>query len=159
MADDNKRTFKDPVDWDQLYPGRFLKAGEFQGKKPTLTITAVKLDELEGTKGKQIKGIIHFREVDRALALNRTNGVCIRAMFGKHLPDWIGKRVTLYAAPYEGDVAIRVWGSPDIPADFDAKIELPRKRPFTMKMTKVLPPQKGAAPANNSTNEDDDNGQ
>lgn len=147
MNDESKRIFKDPVDWDQLYPGRFLKAGEFQGKKPTLTMTAVKLDELEGTKGKQIKGIIHFKEVDKALALNRTNGVCIKAMFGRHLAEWIGKRVTLYAAPYEGDEAIRVWGSPDISADSEVKVELPRKRPFNMTMHKVLPPA-----ARNATN-------
>jgi hypothetical protein len=158
MAEE-KRVFKDPVDWDQLYPGRFLKAGEFLGKKPTLTMTAVKLDELEGTKGKQIKGIIHFKEVDKALALNKTNGICIKAMFGKVLKEWIGKRVTLYAAPYEGDEAIRVWGSPDIPADMvDIAIELPRKRPFKMTMHKVLP-KSAQAPTNNETTGGDDDGQ
>jgi hypothetical protein len=144
MDDDSKRTFPTPVDWDQLYPGRFLKAGEFNGKKPTLTITAVQLDELEGTKGKQIKGLVSFKEVDRQLALNRTNGVCIKAMFGRLLSDWVGKRITLFAHPYEGDVCIRVWGSPDIPQDFEAKVELPRKRPFNMTMHKVLP--KSASP-------------
>jgi hypothetical protein len=136
---ETKRTFPDPVDWDQLYPGRFMKAGEFQGKKPTLTITAVKLDELEGTKGKQVKGIISFKETDKALALNRTNGICIKAMHGKKVQEWVGKRITLYAAPYEGDEAIRVWGSPDIEADFETKVELPRKRPFNMTMHKVVP--------------------
>lgn len=152
MAEE-KRTFKDPVDWDQLYPGRFLKAGEFQGKKPTLTITAVKLDELEGTKGKQVKGIIHFKETEKALALNRTNGVCLKAMFGRMVQTWVGKRVTLFAAPYEGDEAIRVWGSPDIAEDLEVRVELPRKRPFNMTMHKVVKP--GAAAPNNNTGGDD----
>lgn len=138
-----------PVDWDQLYPGRFMKAGEFNGKKPTLTITAVKLDELEGTKGKQVKGIIGFKETEKALALNRTNGICIKAMFGRKVQEWVGKRVTLFAGTWDGEECIRVWGSPDIEADFEAKIELPRKRPFNMTMHKVVPNVRPVTPASN----------
>lgn len=134
----NEKNLPTPVDWDELYPGRFMKAGEFKGKKPTLTIAAVKIDELEGNKGKQVKGIIFFKETEKQLALNRTNGICIKAMHGRKVQEWVGKRITLYAAPYEGEEAIRVWGSPDIDSDFEAKIELPRKRPFNMTMHKVV---------------------
>lgn len=140
--DDNRRTFPDPVDWDQLYPGRFIKAGEFMGKKPNLTITAVKLDELEGNKGKQVKGIISFRETEKALALNRTNGICLKAMFGRKVQDWVGKSVALYAGEWNGEECIRVWGSRDIAADMEVSVELPRKRPIKMTMHKV--PPKGA---------------
>jgi hypothetical protein len=139
MAAEMKRVFEKPVDWDQLYPGRFMKAGEFKGKKPTLTIVSVDLDELEGTKGKQIKGIITFKETERALALNRTNGVCLKAMFGRLLADWVGKRVTLFADQWDGEECIRVWGSPDIPEDREIVIELPRKRPIKKTMHKVVP--------------------
>jgi len=142
------RTFADPTDWDQLYPGRFMKAGEFQGKKPTLTITAVKLDELEGNKGKQVKGIISFKETEKALALNRTNGICIKAMFGKKVQEWVGKRITLFAGTWNGEDCIRVWGSPDIPAEFNAKVELPRKRPFDMTMHKVVKGGPQSVPSN-----------
>ena len=41
----DQKTLPKPVDWDELYPGRFLKAGEFKGKKPTLTIAAVNIEE------------------------------------------------------------------------------------------------------------------
>ena len=34
------------MDYDLLYPGRFLKSGEFEGKDRTLTITAVRVEEL-----------------------------------------------------------------------------------------------------------------
>lgn len=139
MSAEERRVFEKPTDWDQLFPGRFMKAGEFKGKKPTLTIAAVELDELEGTKGKQIKGIISFKETEKALALNRTNGVCLKGMFGRSVQEWIGKRVTLFADQWNGEDCIRVWGSPDIPEDKELVIELPRKRPIKKTMHKVLP--------------------
>jgi hypothetical protein len=128
---------KKPVDWDELYPGRFIKAGEFKGKKPTLTIKDVNLEELEGNKGKQIKGTIAWEETPKMLALNKTNGICLKAMFGKKLADWKGKKVTLFAAPYEGEEAIRVWGAPHLKEDIQVEIALPRKRSFNMTLHAV----------------------
>src|SRR5688572_28279456 len=116
-----------PVDWDELYPGRFLKAGEFKGKQVTLRIASVDVEELIGDKGAQIKGIISFVKTDKKLALNRTNGICIKEMFGKKLPEWVGKRITLFPSQCNGEDCIRVWGSPDIPADKEIMVSLPRK--------------------------------
>lgn len=138
MAQDKEKVFPDPVDWDQLYPGRFLKAGEFQGKKPVYTIARVKLHELEGDKGKQIKGVVYFTDCEKSLALNKTNGICLKAMFGRMLADWSGKRVQLFAGQWDGDDCIRVWGSPDIKQDFEVEVSLPRKRPFKMTMHRTL---------------------
>lgn len=139
-----EKVFPKPVDWDELYPGRFLKAGEFKGKKPTLTITEVEIKELIGDKGPQIKGVISFSKTEKKLALNKTNGICLKAMFGRKVQDWIGKRVTLFAGIWNGEECIRVWGSPDISADQVAEVSLPRKKPFKMTLHKVLPP--GAGP-------------
>jgi hypothetical protein len=126
------------MDFDQLFPGRFLKAGEFQGRAVTLTITAVALEDLPQEKGgDRAKGIVSFAESKRQLVLNRTNGECIKAMFGRNTDDWIGKRVTLYPAPYEGDIAIRVKGSPDIEKNLTVEIKLPRKRPYNVTLEKT----------------------
>ena len=125
------------MDFDALFPGRFLKAGEFQGKAVTLTIAAVKVEDLEGDNGSKTKGIVSFAESKRQLVLNRTNGECIKAMFGRNTDDWIGKRVTLYPAPYEGDIAIRVKGSPDIEKSLTVEIKLPRKRPYNVTLEKT----------------------
>lgn len=138
MAKEQEKTFPDPVDWDQLYPGRFIKAGEFQGKRPVYTIAKVKLHELEGDKGKQVKGVIYFNEIEKQWALNKTNGICLKAMFGRNLPDWVGKKVQLFAGQWDGDDCIRVWGSPDIKDDFEVDVALPRKRPFKMTMHRTL---------------------
>lgn len=127
-----------PTNFDELYPGRFLKAGLFKGAKPTLTIKDVDIEELEGQIGKkQSKGVISFVERPMELCLNKTNGLCLKAMFGKELQNWIGKRVTLFAGQWEGEECIRVWGSPDITEDSVIKIELSRKKPFNMTMHAV----------------------
>jgi len=145
MAEQAK-VFPTPVDWDELYPGRFLKAADLKGKKVTLKISGVKLEELIGDKGPQVKGLISFDKTEKQLALNKTNGICLKDMFGKKVQEWIGKRVTLFPTTYNDDDCIRVWGSPDIEADRQVAIQLPRKRPFQMTMHKVV---LGGAPAAN----------
>jgi predicted YcjX-like family ATPase len=130
---------KDVQDFDELYPGRFIKAGDLKGRDVTVTISKVHVEELEGTK-KQSKGILSFRESPKELVLNRTNGECIKAMFGRRLTDWTGKRITIYPAKIESDLAdlaIRVRGSPDLSADVTFMLSLARKRPreTTLKKT------------------------
>jgi hypothetical protein len=158
MTDGEEKVFPNPIDFDELYPGRFMKAGELQGRKPTLKITSVKIDELEGDKGKKIKGVITFERADpnapKDLALNKTNGVCLREMFGRQVQAWVGKRVTLFAVTIEsgtfkGKEAIRIYGSPDIEKETEVTITLPRKRPVKMTMHKTLP--KGAPAAQTGT--------
>jgi len=127
-----------PTVFDQLYPGRFLKAGELLGKKVTLTIADVDVEELEGDGGaKKVKAIISFRETKKQLVACKTNGLCLREMFGKELANWTGKRVTLFEDTWNGEPCTRVWGSPDIAADFDVEVALPRRRPFKKTMHRV----------------------
>lgn len=129
-----------PVDWDELYPGRFLKASDFKGKPVTLRIASVKIEELVGDKGPQIKGVIGFEKTEKQWALNKTNGICLKDMFGKKVQEWVGKRVSLFPSTWDGEDCIRVWGSPDIEAEKVVVIALPRKRPFNMTMHKVEAP-------------------
>lgn len=142
-----------PVDFDELYPGRFLKAGLLPQNGLTLTISDVDREELEGDKGKKVKGYLSFADHEMQLVLNKTNGLCLKAMFGPTLSAWIGKRITLFRAKWDGEDCIRIWGSPDIEGDLDVQIALPRKRPFTMKLRgrKV---QVAAQPASRSQRHD-----
>lgn len=153
MATQQQKSFPKPVDWDELYPGRFIKAGEFKGKKPTLTITDVKVDELIGDKGPQVKGVISFKETEKQWALNKTNGICLKEMFGRKVQEWVGRRVTLFASTWDGEECIRVWGSPELADDREVTIALPRKRPFAMTMHKVVSGSPRAVPpANGASN-------
>lgn len=128
-----------PSVYEQLYPGRFLKAAELLGKKVTLTIDDVDMEELEGDGGeKRAKAIVSFKETEKKLVLCKTNGICLRDMFGKVIAGWIGKRVTLFEDQWNGEPATRVWGSPDIAEDLEVEIALPRRRPFRKTMHKVV---------------------
>jgi hypothetical protein len=138
MNQEQPRKRPKPVDFDQLYPGRFIKSGELLGKKVTLTITAVDLEDLEGGDGtKKAKAIISFDETEKKMVACKTNGICIREMFGKVLAAWIGKRVTIFPDTWNGEPCIRVWGSPDIEADKEVEITLPRRRPFKKIMHRI----------------------
>ena len=133
----NDKVLPKPVDWDELYPGRFLKAGDFKGKQVTLTMSEVKIEELVGDKGPQIKGVISFEKTEKQWALNKTNGLCLKAMFGRKVQEWVGKRVTLFPSNWNGEMCIRVYGSPDIDEEMEVPIALPRRRPFNMTMHKT----------------------
>ena len=135
-----------PSVFDQLYPGRFLKAGELLGKKVTLTIRDTDLEELVGDDGKpKAKAVVSFRETDKQLVLCKTNGICLKEMFGVQLAEWVGKRVTIFPDVWNGEPAIRVWGSPDLQADRDVQITLPRRKPFRKTLRRVDPAAKEAA--------------
>lgn len=146
-------------DYDELFPGRFLKAGELKERDVTLQIAAVEIEEMpdeQGSKvnkeGKRVKvrGILSFDKTSRQLVINRTNGESLKAMFGRKTMDWVGKRVTLYPAIVEsfGEQvpAIRVRGSPDLPSDLVAELQVGRKtRKATFKRTGAASKQSAAA--------------
>lgn len=133
---------KRPENWDQMFPGRFLKAGLLNDKKVTLTITDVILEKLpDEKKGEVVRGILCFKQTPFQLAINKTNGVCLRAMFGKKPLEWAGKRVTFQSEldNFGKDKvdAIRIYGSPDINEDIEVEIRMPKKKPKARKLFKV----------------------
>ncbi len=141
--DEPKRLPKPSV-FDQLYPGRFIKAGELLGKKVTLTIRDVEMEELQGDDGaKKAKALVSFTESPKMLVLCKTNGICIREMFGKVLAAWVGKRITVFEDTWNGEPCVRIWGSPDIAKDFDVEVALPRRRPFKKIMHAMVPKSAG----------------
>jgi hypothetical protein len=136
MIDEQKKHPK-PTSYDQLYPGRFIKAVELLGKKVTLTIADVELEDLEGDDGKKTKALMRFKETPKMLVLCKTNGLCVKEMFGKEIVNWIGKRVTIFEDVWNGEPATRIWGSPDLPEELEVTVALPRRRPFKKVMHKV----------------------
>jgi hypothetical protein len=104
-------------------------------------------------EGPQIKGVIAFERTEKQWALNKTNGICLKEMFGKKVQEWVGKRVTLFPSQWDGEDCIRVYGSPELEADREVVIALPRKRPFKMTMHKV---RSGPAPVASTTADTED---
>lgn len=141
------------LDFDELFPGRFMKAGQFKGRDVTLTITAVDRENLGSEKEKDVRPILSFQRTEKMLVLNKTNGLCLLEMFGRATGEWVGKRVTLYPEKidYEGhDLAVRVRGSPDLPQDITFTLALAKKKPrkVTLRRTagKAAPTQSVVPP-------------
>lgn len=135
-----------------LNPGQYLKSQELRGDE-TFVITGIEVEELEDVEGgKKVKGVIHLKG-SKPWVGNVTNAMCLKAMFGRETDRWVGKRVTLYAAPWKDQVTkedttcIRVRGSPDIPADVTFVLRLARKKPQTLTMRKTVPGQRPEMPA------------
>lgn len=122
--------------FDELYPGRFLKAGMFHGQPVTYTIKAIARDELTNDANEpEEKIVLSFEEVPLQHVLPKINAVCLKAMFGPSVPAWIGKRVTLYATnaimPYpkrKEEPCIRVFGSPEIASEIRCEWRPPRRK-------------------------------
>jgi hypothetical protein len=79
-----------------------LYACHFVGKDVTLTIVKVEAGVITGNKGKKDrKPMVSFKETDKKLGLNKTNGRTIATLYGSDTDGWLGKRVTLYATTTE----------------------------------------------------------
>lgn len=131
-----------PDTYSELYPGRFLKSDLLKGRKVTLTIKNIDVEELIGDKGKaDPKVVASFVERPLELVLPKTNGFCLKRMFGDNPHSWIGKRVTLFPSQTkfgrETVDCIRIWGSPDIAEDMEITVPQGRKKPLEMVMHKT----------------------
>jgi len=133
------------MNYDQMFPGRFAKAGMFEGKDVTLTIDTVYMERLDGDDG-DASPIVRFKESSKGtdkqieVVINKTNVRCIMAMFGDESDNWSGKRVTLFpekdtSGMSDSGFCIRVKGSPDIKKAVDAIIPATRfRKAVTRKM-------------------------
>lgn len=130
------------MDYELMFPGRFMKAVEFKGRDMTAEIEAIETEMMPDEKaGEKLKGIVAFKGVKKKWVLNRTNAMCLAELFGRNTDGWIGHKVTLYPAPYEGDVCIRVKGTPELKEPLVFELKLPRKKARTVRL---LPTGKGA---------------
>ena len=139
---------KKPVDVDDLFPGRFLKAGQLRDAKPVVTISAVDLAELpdEKTGGTIIRGALSFQEMKYQMVINKTNMLCLRAMFGRDLTKWVGRKVALFAGKHRGEPAIRIWGSPELREPIEVAIKLPKQSAYKHTLHPVAPRDAGREP-------------
>jgi len=146
-----------PKTFADLYPSRFIKPDHLLKGPRTYTIKSYHIEVLETEKGPQKKVIVSFHETSMEWVCPTVNGVCLRAMFGDDLDDWIGKRVTLYATDKimqlpsrKGQPAIRVYGSPDITEPVRCEWTPARRRPLIqvlqpVKLDEPQPPQPTAS--------------
>lgn len=121
-------------DFDELYPGRFIKGAMFKGKAVTLTITDIAREEFPvmqpkpGQPATEFKVVLAFKERDKQILANKTNCTALMLMFGRNTKDWRGKRVTFFGLKgtwfKKKHEAIRVYGSPDIAEDIEVSVRI-----------------------------------
>ena len=90
-----------------LYPTKYIKAADLQGKDVTLTISRVEpREELKSAQGTDYKPALYFKEMEernargqgenKRLVLNKTNATTIAGIHGNETDNWVGKKVTLF---------------------------------------------------------------
>jgi hypothetical protein len=125
--------------YESCFPGRFLSAGHFDGKRITLTVAHAYLEDLDGSEDKPSskppKLVMSFVGKKMELVLPKTNAYCLKEMFGNKLADWVGKKVVFYPTKtkFGGKLVdcIRIYGSPDIAEDIELTVPQGKNKPWT----------------------------
>lgn len=137
-----------------IFKGEYISALELGDKKPTLTISSVKVAKLEDTNGKmKDRPVVFFSETDRGFVLCKTNALSLSAMFGEETDTWTGKKVTIYSEMVqvgpEKKAGIRIFGSPNLDKPVTLQIKLPKRKAFVVTL---VPTGKQAVPVNTPEN-------
>ena len=139
------------MDYEAMFPGRFLKAADLAGREVTLTVERIEMSDLEEDDGeKKQRGIMRFVGKKKGLLMGRTNGEACRAMWGRDMDGWAGKRVTIgpdvvkEKGQFFGEPCIRVHGSPDLDGPVSFELRLKKRKPRMVTLTKT--PARNEAP-------------
>lgn len=131
---------KQRVSWDDLFPGRFLKAGNIAPEGETLTIADIRTEEIDDKR----RVVLRFAEKTLEYVCCVTNGLALRAAFGDDATAYVGKRVHVVSRRVDsfGELvdAIRIDGSPDIAAAVDREFKRgsgARTKKIRIKLTKT----------------------
>jgi hypothetical protein len=78
---------------NDMFPSRFLKAQDLKGGRRTVTVLKVTEEEI----GDETKFVCWFKELEKALALNKTNAVTLSELSGSESSDdWADLAVDLF---------------------------------------------------------------
>jgi hypothetical protein len=79
-----------------VFPTRFLKAPELQGREPIVTVARVEIEAIGRTR--EPKAIVYFKGKEKGLKLNKTMATKLSEIAGSTETDrWIGTAIQLYA--------------------------------------------------------------
>ena len=77
-----------------VYPSKYLRAADLQGKEAKVVISHITMEEFDGDP----KPVAYFMGKQKGVALNKTNSTNIASAYGPETDDWTGKPVILYPA-------------------------------------------------------------
>jgi len=80
---------------NDVYPSKYLKASDLQGKEITVTMDRVE-EESVGQDG-DTKPVLYFQGKQKGIVLNKTNSNNIMGAYGAETDNWSGKQIVLYS--------------------------------------------------------------
>ena len=82
---------------NSVFPSKYLKAADLQGRDVMVTIERVTLEDLAGNgDDKDVKPVVYFKGKTSGLGLNKTNANTIADLYGPETDNWIGRAITLF---------------------------------------------------------------
>jgi hypothetical protein len=92
------RAMKDSaMDRNTLFPSKFLKAADLNGRPTVVVIERVSVETLKNMSGESTqKLVLYFRDRQKGFVVNKTNYDTIADFLGDGAGNWIGKQIELY---------------------------------------------------------------
>jgi len=79
---------------NEMFPSNYIKGADIKGDT-VVTVDRVSREEVGPTKDQ--KWVIHFKELEKGLTLNKTNGQSIEVLYGPDTEGWRGRQITLFS--------------------------------------------------------------
>ncbi len=81
---------------DQIYPSKYLKAGDVSETPQSFTIKSIEMEEVG--REKQPRLVLYFQDEPKGFVCNKTNlNTIAKALGTKETDDWVGKAIKLYS--------------------------------------------------------------
>lgn len=82
------------MDMASVFPSKYLKAADLQGKQVKVVIDRVEMETL----GEDRRPVVYFQHKEKGVVINKTNTTNIAQAYGWNSDDWSGREVVLYTA-------------------------------------------------------------
>ena len=83
------------VNVNNMFPSKWVKAADLQGKEIVVTIDRLGKEEVE--QGAPPKYILYFEGKNKGMVLNKTNTGNLATIHGPESDGWIGKQIQLFS--------------------------------------------------------------
>jgi hypothetical protein len=118
-------------DIENLYPNKYLKPADLDGKEVTFTIASVTVEEIGNPKER--RAVLSFVGQMKRLVANKTNLTAISKLYGMKFAGMVGKSIVLYPTmtSFGGDLVpcIRIKAPPTAPTPASAPAAAPPAAP------------------------------
>lgn len=88
----NAETGVKDMNINDVFPSKYLKNTDLDGRKLKLIISSVEMEEI----GTDQKPVLYFEGKKKGLVLNKTKGAVLAASFSPETDGWIGKEIAIF---------------------------------------------------------------